>query len=680
MFSHQIWKLTDTHFIGGLAISEALILNEKDIQMAIRKAKAGGIRKSSRKQAPVAQERPVQLADLKQALQNAVQSGPGRSKWLSHAEVASLVQQAQSSSPEIAAQFKQELGQALKNGQVGTQPLLLGQDALALVATFTGVSEGTYRDVRRTIDGAADHELAEGLQKDKSEVSHAQAVSTKNQLDDLTIQGRAGTAVSKSEFTPHHKAAKIIGAQIQNAGDAYLAENHPETKAAVDAIGPQVESMVSSTVAELSANPESMARVKNAISLIGQEGFQQAAKGAGGDIAKAFTQATGVPAMNPEVVSGLLQGLPKIAQKVAPEAAESVALHCGQVAAKLGLEAGAEAVAKTAVKEGAEAAVKAGATAAAKSVAKEGAEAAVKAGATAAAKSVAKEGAEAAVKAGATAAAKSVAKEGAEAAVKAGATAAAKSVAKEGAEATAKAGAKKLATSSGKAVPGLGNIIAIGSACLAGVKFVKSLFQTPKDGEQIAKEGLNTLLQTVGIAFPWVALGGDLVDMGWSAKKAVTDNQQGKTAQQGINRTDAAGLVATPARLLSSTLEGAGQKGTARAFSDLATATETASNTRGLEKAQLNALSQFSNMASSEVKKAAAEEENPATRDALHTVAHGFGELFKVLYQHQKLKGQDGPKRADVKGQLIRITGDVALASAALSSGQSRQEATDTDL
>ena len=635
--------------------------------MAIRKAK--GVRKPVRSQkAPEQAAKPVQLSDLKTSLAEATKAGPGRSAWLSDAEAASLLKQAESAPAKVQEQFKEELAASLKQAALGDQPLQLGQDALSRLSAFAGVSEGTYREAKRTQDGQAEHQLAEGLQKTASEVSDEQVVATKNQLDELTIQGRTGAAVSKSEFTPHHKAAKVISAQLQEAGQAYMAENHPETKAALDAIGPQVDQMVATTVGELRANPEAMQRVQHAVSLIGKEGFEQAARSAGKDIGKAFTAATGVEAMNPEVVGSLLEGLPALTKQIAPSAADTVAKQCGAIAAKLGVDVAidaGEAVAKTAVKEGVEAAVQAGA----KSVVKEGAEAAVKV--------AAKETAEAAAKAGAKAGAKAVAKEGAEAALKVGAEAAvkagAKAAAKEGAEATAKAGAKAVATSSGKAVPGLGNLISIGSACLAGVKFVKSLFQTPKDGEQIAKEGINTLLQTVGVAFPWVALGGDLLDMGWSAKKAVTDQRSGKTNQQDLQMADAAGLVATPARLLSSTLEGAGQKGAARSFSQLASAAETADSTKGLEKAQLAAIRQFSNMASSEVRKAADDEQNPATKDALHTVAHGFGELFKVLYQHQKLNGQDGAKRDDVKGQLIRITGDLALASAALQTNQTME-------
>ena len=53
----------------------------------------------------------------------------------------------------------------------------------------------------------------------------------------------------------------------------------------------------------------------------------------------------------------------------------------------------------------------------------------------------------------------------------------------------------------------------------------------------------------------------------------------------------------------------------------------------------------------------------------LETVAHGFGELFKVLRQHKKLAGAEGAKRDELKANLLRITGDVAMGVASLAVG-----------
>lgn len=587
--------------------------------MAIRKTHAPvttkrttGAKDVSAQQKPVAKEK---LSDIVAALKAAIAPGVGRSAWLAETEAKSIIGRAETAGPDVANKLKDLLAEGLKTGSIEGTPLTLGDAALQVIAAFTGVAPGTYRQASVDTDQKAAHALAEGLVKLKDAISGDDAVKTKAQLDEYKLQGQTGQVVSKSEFTPHFKAAKVIGAELKNALDAHLAENHPEAKAALDAVGPQVSEMVNGTIANISKDPEAMKRLSNVVAKVGTDGFANAVKDFGPDVGKAFTAATGVPMMNEGVVKSVLENLPKLAEKVAPEAAKSLATTCANVGAKLGV-------------------------------------------------SVAKEGAEAAVKSVATAAVK----EGAEAATKAVATSVAKTAAKEGAEAVAKTGAKAAATGA-KGIPFLGNLISVGSACLSAVGLVKELFKSPRDGEKIAKTGLNTLLQTVGIAFPWAALAGDVVDMGWSAKIAVSDAKAGKAPDPGLTKQEAAGLLSGPAKLLASTLDGAGQGGAAGAFRGLAEAAEKAANATGMEKYQLDAISQFSSFAGNEISKAAADEQNPATKDAMNTVAHGFGELFKVIYQHKKLKGEDGLKREELKGNLTKILGDVAMGMAALKVG-----------
>ena len=134
-------------------------------------------------------------------------------------------------------------------------------------------------------------------------------------------------------------------------------------------------------------------------------------------------------------------------------------------------------------------------------------------------------------------------------------------------------------------------------------------------------------------------------------------------------------MVADPARLIASLLDGAGHKGAGDTFRGLADATEAGANHSVLEMKQVDALSSLSNVSSTEVTKIAGKEIDPNKKAALHTLAHGFGELFQVLYQHKRLKGQDGPKRDDLKAQLIKITGDVATGAAALATGKTDQTA-----
>jgi len=461
-------------------------------------------------------------------------------------------------------------------------------------AAENAVTTAAVQPVAET-DAPATHALAEGLVKAKDAVAHGEVVKTKNQIEEYRLQGQTGHAVSKSEFTPHFKAAKLVGAELKNAIDAHLAENQPAAKAAIDAVGPLVVDLVNKTAAELAKDPEAMSRVAGIVGKVGKEGVVEAMKKAAPDVAKAFTAATGVSMMDPAVVKVVLEGFPKLAEKVAPELAKGLTKTCATVGSKLGV-------------------------------------------------TVAKEGA--------AAVAKSVGKV----------------AAKQGTEVAAKTGLK-VAAAGGKAVPGLGNVISVGSACLAATGLVKELATNPRDGEKIAKTGLNTLLQAVGIGFPWAALAGDVVDIGWSAKLAVTDAKKGKPSDSGLSKQDAAGLVAGPARLLASTLEGAGQSGTAKTFKGLAEATEKAASAGVLERHQVDALSQFASYAGDEVAKVAAGEGNAATKGALESVAHGFGELFKVLHQHKKLGGTDGAKRDDLKANLLRITGDIALGSASLVAG-----------
>jgi hypothetical protein len=79
------------------------------------------------------------------------------------------------------------------------------------------------------------------------------------------------------------------------------------------------------------------------------------------------------------------------------------------------------------------------------------------------------------------------------------------------------------AATAGKALPVVGNAIAVGSFLFAGADLLKQIFTKPRDGEKIAKSAVHTLTQGVGIAFPWVAFGGDLANIGWSAKIAHQD-------------------------------------------------------------------------------------------------------------------------------------------------------------
>jgi hypothetical protein len=556
--------------------------------MAIRKAGGAKTIKKTRKvdldQVQQPKQKPEDVInELRQDLIKNTLPGVGRSQMLSKAEIGEMLDKAKAAGPDVEAVLQADLASAMTRGKVGENELKLGNEALAMLSAFTGVAEGTYRTAVQSKDAVAEHNLGEGLAKNKVDVSQEDQVANKNKMDELKLQGQNGARVSKEEFTPHYKAAQIIGNELKTVARDKLAESSPETLAAVDAVSPAVSSMVSKTMAQIGKDPEAAARVASVMGAVGQQGFAKAVGDAAPHVGKAFTEATGIQACNPAVVGPMLNKLPKLAESVAPSIAPKVADICAKCGAKLGLE-----VAELGAKQGAKGAAKAGAAAS-------------------------------------------------------------------------------------KTVPGLGNMVAVGCACLAGARLFKSLMKSPRDGESVAKDGLNMLMQTVGIAFPWVGLAGDVVDIGWSAKKAVTDSKAGKAPEEGLSKQEAAGMVGEPAKLLASVLEGAGKGGAAKAFSDLASVTENAADLKTIERHQLGALSQFSKEASAEVGKAAAQEQDPATRDALNTVAHGFGEVFKVLYQHKKLDGKDAEetagKRADLQGQLLKVTGDIAMGLTAMKLG-----------
>jgi hypothetical protein len=289
----------------------------------------------------------------------------------------------------------------------------------------------TVSEVLQT-SGVATHALAEGLEKTKAVVEAGTAARTQKQLDELTVEARGG-GVTRRELAPEFRAAQQVGQNLIDAQLAQAEENHPEWKAAFDAVAPEVTEMAKKTAAELRKNPEAMARVKNVVARVGKEGFQDAVAKAAPDVGEAFSQATGVQMMNEPVVRGALERLPALAQKVAPAHADAVAKGCVAASKKLGLEVAGEA-----------------AEAAAKGVAKGAAGEAVEA----VAKGVAKEAAGEAVEA----VAKGVAKEAAGEAVEAAAKGVAKAAGKEAAEAGAKV-AVKGAAGAGKAVPVVGNII-----------------------------------------------------------------------------------------------------------------------------------------------------------------------------------------------------------------------------
>ena len=578
--------------------------------MVVSKPSVAAVPGAPRNPALVAGPAP-DYSSIQRDLHAAVQSGPGKSAWLSEQELAGLMARAESAG--ASSQLKADLATALKTGTLAGRALQLGDAALRTLSAFTGVPSAAFAKATQARDQTAHRELGAGLALHKTGMSDAAALAARQKTEGLAHAARSGQAVAKSEFTPAYAAAQHVGNHLKQLAAAHVEENHPAAKAALDAMAPQVTQMVRATAAEVAKDPEAVKRVGQVVRKLGKEGFAEAAGKLAPDIGEAFTRATGAKAMEPAVVSSMLSSTAAAAKKLAPAHADTVAKACANVGAKLGLEVGQQAT-----------------------------------------------------QAVVATVAKKAATEGAEAVAKTGA----KKAATEGAGAVAKVGVKA-AASTGKAVPALGNAIAVGSTCLAGAALVKQLAASPKDVEGICKEGVNTLLQGVGIAFPWVALAGDVVDVGWTAKKAVTDAHPGQGKAPALSKKDLAPLVAEPAKVVSSALQGAGHAGPAQAFSDLANTVQKAADGAPLkpgqmEKSQLQAMAQLASTASSSLTTTAQQEKDPGRQSALSSLAHGFGELFSVIYQHNKLKGETGPKRADLMAQLMRISSDCASAGVAL--------------
>ncbi len=108
------------------------------------------------------------------------------------------------------------------------------------------------------------------------------------------------------------------------------------------------------------------------------------------------------------------------------------------------------------------------------------------------------------------------------------------------------------AATAGKAVPALGSALSVVSAVVAACALLRSLRAEPPDREAIAKDGVGALLQTAGVAFPWMGLAGDVVELAWSARRAAAragpelEAQRAAAAEPELRRAlaDASALVA----------------------------------------------------------------------------------------------------------------------------------------
>jgi len=501
-------------------------------------------------------------------LKAAIAPGKGRSQWLSKAEAEALIKNAATGGADATDALKTALKAGLEQGAIEGQPFLVGEAALKVVADFTGVDAAVYR-ARQNTDQATSANLGGGLVKTKEHVDVAEAGKSQ-----LAI--RAAT----QDLSPYSIIGDIVGSKLREVYDSEMSKLEAKDgglHAAAEVVEAEISKVVQLTAAEIAKNPEALATLTGVISQIGQEGFTEALLGAGGEIAKAFSTATGLELMSADAIVDVLQKLPEMVGDLSPKAAVKLSKFADDVAVKLGVDVAAKA-------------------------------------------------AKAADAAGDVAGA---------------AGTAAKTVGK---------------------VAGVFKVIRVASAVMAGVDLFQELTAAPRSPERIAKEGINTLLQTVGVFFPVVGLGGDVLDLAWSAKLRHDDKEAGVE----VTRKDTSAFVSEPSRLLASALEGAGQSTAADSFRRFADAADHVESTDGLARYEVEAFSELSRSASVEVGRAAAETPEGATRDALHGISHGFGEAFKVLYQQKKLKEDNPEKGAEMRADLLRIVGDVAKSATAL--------------
>ena len=275
------------------------------------------------------------------------------------------------------------------------------------------------------------------------------------------------------------------------------------------------------------------------------------------------------------------------------------------------------------------------------------------------------------------------------------AAAGAKGAAQAGATVGAKVGAKTAIKAGGQALPIIGNVISVGSTLLAGANLISQLAKKPHDVEKILKEGINTLTQGVGIAFPWVGLGGTLVDAAWGAKVGVSDE---KKAAQGIPVTENANIAAAmpllgdSAEILQAALKGAGKADAAEKVGQLAATTRTMAtldlNNPGeriklLRKDEQEALIALAHESRSDLEAMAKDAEPGSQKEALVRLAGGFGALADTTLATMRFdKREDTPgfddkarkdlvtKRNELAGKLVGQLSELGLAKLAASSPQ----------
>ncbi|MDP2342199.1 MAG: hypothetical protein Q8O67_14680 [Deltaproteobacteria bacterium] len=485
------------------------------------------------------------------------------------------------------------------------------------------VSKAT-ENLKKNTDLKTTAKLGQTADKQVEAKVEGQAAST-NALasHQAVLDSHKGVAHAKNELTPEFKLGKqLIG---DYASKIYADKAPPEMKAMVDAVGPTVSSLAQQTAMSVMQDPNAMANIGQLVTKFGSEGFKAALSSSTKDVAGHFLSTAGIQAKNPEAIKAALSGIEAVAPKLGSSLGPKIAATAQKLGPKL-LGDTAQVAGKVAVDAGAKVAVNAGAKVAVNA--------------------------------------------GAKAAVAAGTKGAAITAAKAG----------------GQALPIIGNVISVGSTLIAGANFIGQLFKKPADFEKIMKEGINTATQGVGIALPWVGLGGTLVDAAWSAKTGVSDGKKqaaGIPVTENANFADALPLLTDSAEVLRSALMGAGKGEAADKVGNLIATTKTMHgldlNKPGdrislLRKDQQQALIALAHESKTELDKMGATEMGPR-KEGLLKLASVFGALADTTLAtmrfdkreatpgfDDKSKKELETKRNELTGNLVKQLGDLGLA------------------
>ena len=432
-----------------------------------------------------------------------------------------------------AARLDQQLAGIVRKGQASPAQIDDLERLVSDVAAKLGEKPALQsaidvhrRDALKHTDATTDAQVVQTGPKSTTAAADGRLVTGQaasknwNQKREAVEQSHAGTRLASNELTPEYKLAKQLLGHLYPALDQSLPD---EWRAATGSLKQQLGPLADKTALRCLQDPQTMKNLNAVLGQVGKQGFTDAIKAASRDIFGHFSTTVGVPTRNPDAIRAGLGQVEQLAGKMGGKHGDKILRLSKELGPKL-LGESVEATIKdpNAVAD----------------VAKAAGEVAGNAAQTAA--TVGEVGKAAMDAAGAAAQTVSAGAQVASNTAQVAATTA------QAAASTAQAAGNVAAATTGKAVgqalPVVGNVISAASTAMAAGNFVQQLFKRPPDFEKILKEGVNTALQGVGIAFPWAGLGATLLNAAWGGKMRSTDK---KKADQGLPVTESANILAS---------------------------------------------------------------------------------------------------------------------------------------